>query len=167
MLTECCTDPEVAVTVMVEVTGVFPPPPLLPVLLPLPPHPVVSSAKPRTAAGSRRAMVSLRLRLKAKSKTEAKIAPLPHGRERRWRAALVELAVTVRVVVAAAGGVTLAGAKLQLIPAGRLEHEKAMDWLNPFCGVTVSARVALLPWVTVIAPDALERVKSGALTVTL
>lgn len=59
-------------------------------------------------------------------------------------AAEADPVVIVRVVAAAPpAGVTVAGLKAQLAPAGRPEHAKVTAELNPFVGVTVTVTV---PW---------------------
>ncbi len=63
-----------------------------------------------------------------------------HGRE-PGRAAAEALGAIVSVVVAFAPplGVTVAGLKVQVTPAGSPEQAKLTVELKPFCGATVSA----------------------------
>ena len=58
--------------------------------------------------------------------------------------------LTLSVVeTAAPAGLTDCGLKAHAAPVGRFVHANVNVDLNPFCGVTVSARVPLLPAATV------------------
>ena len=73
-----------------------------------------------------------------------------------WRrAAAVEEAETVSVELAAApDGVTVAGEKAQVPPAGNPVQLRVVADANPFCGVTLSVIVPL--WLGEIVSDAGE-----------
>lgn len=78
------------------------------------------------------------------------------------------LVLTVSVVLAASlEGVTLAGEKLQLAPAGSPEQLKVTDCAKPPLGVTVKLIVALWPAATVKVPLVACSVKSAPPLVSL
>jgi hypothetical protein len=74
-----------------------------------------------------------------------------NGRRRTAVAAVDEAMVIVMVPVADAAGVSVAGEKLQLVPAGRPEQLSLSCWSNPFCGVIVKPICAEVPGARVIA----------------
>ena len=72
------------------------------------------------------------------------------------------LAVRVSVVEAAApDGVTAAGEKLHVVPAGNPEQLNDTDELKPFTGVTEIVLVPLCPGTTVSDADKVAIEKSG------
>jgi hypothetical protein len=75
----------------------------------------------------------------------------------------VAVVVTVTVVVAAAGlaGVTVAGEKLHVSPAGNPEQANETAEVNPPCGVTETVAVPLLPAVTLSVAGVAATEKSG------
>ena len=124
ILTECSSFPEVAVTRIDEVTGAGPPPP----------PPQATANRPTATTMDDSASMTARRRLRPSteppSREAANSVPLVHGSVRGLTPASLELADTVIVTVAAeVCGVTLEGAKLQLMPAGKLEHEKVTGCL--------------------------------------
>jgi hypothetical protein len=74
-----------------------------------------------------------------------------NGRRRAAVAAVDDAIVIVMVPVAVAAGVSVAGEKLQLAPAGRPEQVSFSCWLNPFCGVIVKPICPEVPGASVIA----------------
>jgi hypothetical protein len=170
----CESDPEVAVTVMMEVP--------LGVVFPEPPQPVIektaitsrvmpscmyhqilrrrrNSVNPRTAPPPRNA--------------RALVPPAPWnfaGSDGRLSAAVLTLVAIVKVAVDALVplGVTEVGLMLQLACCGAPEQARVTAWLNPPAGVTLIVDVALLPFETVPVVGERLRVKLGvtaALTV--
>ena len=58
--------------------------------------------------------------------------------------------------------VTVAGLRVQLVPAGIPEQVKLTGELNPFCGLNVTIRLAIWPRVTVISEMLTDSMYSGA-----
>ncbi len=75
------------------------------------------------------------------------------------------LAVSVSALVVVAD----AGLNAAVTPLGRPDADKLTPALNPFCGVTVTVLMPLVPWVMVKLPGDADRLKSGggAFTVRL
>jgi hypothetical protein len=101
----------------------------------------------------RRTKISATARDEPESKTPEVVA-----------AADVADAVTVSVETMSPVDVAVAGPKVQVAPLGRPEHVKLTVELeaNPFCGVSVTVVVPLVPAVSVRAAGETARVKSGA-----
>lgn len=158
-LVVCCSEPLVAVTVMVAVTGGR----VVLLAKVAPPHPF-SRHKPVTlTTRSSSSCRPRRLFHPMKHSATASTEPGNSGVEFRCRAADVVVVVTVSVVDAGApDGVTVAGAKLHDAPAGRPVQLNPTAELNPFDGVTVMAAVPLRPPVTDIAVGEVTTEKSGA-----
>ena len=70
-------------------------------------------------------------------------------------ALLLAASVSALVVVAEAG------LNEVVTPLGRPDADKPTPALNPFCGVTVTVLVPLLPWVTLTLAGAADRLKVG------
>ncbi len=64
-------------------------------------------------------------------------------------------------------GVTEAGLNEQVLFAGRPEHVKLVDWLNPPTGVSVSVDVTEPPWLTEPLVGLRDRVKSAAVAAVM
>jgi len=146
----CCSVPEVPVTVTVEVTGCVPPPPPPPPDPPLP-HPLNKPSPPKptitTSINNRRRF------LNPKQQTATAIAaPGNRAPEPRRTSAVDEDVATVSVVEVVPGGVTVAGEKLHVAPAGSPEQLNETAALNPLAGVTVTVVVPLPPADTLIEP---------------
>jgi hypothetical protein len=159
-VSECVRGPEVAVTVTEEV--VVPPPP--PGIGLLPPHPVIQFiVKMHTIANvSPRRSLRLRRRPARHRTVAASDAPGHSGfRSGVIRAEAAAVAMVNVVVAAADAGVTLAGEKVHVAPAGRPEHAKETAELNPFSGRIVTVVVPLLPPVTVSEAGVRVRLKSA------
>jgi hypothetical protein len=160
----CDSDPEVAVTVTVDVTG--------PGLDDPPPHPLRRVRAPRQTVQSSIAWIARRLFHPRQQMAMAKVAP---GRAEpgcaglawRWLAAAVADVVMVTVVDDAPGGVMLAGEKAHEAPAGRPDEQaKVMADANPPCGETAMEAVALPPAVTVRDAGVAAREKSDGMVMT-
>jgi hypothetical protein len=150
---ECWSEPEVARTVTVDVTGCR-------VGGELPPQPV---SKPRLATlAAKNRSISKRRRFLQPRKQKATASAEP-GRIRprlRSTAAVEAEVVTVSVVEATPpDGVTDCGAKLHEAPAGNPEHVKPTVERKPFSGVTETVVVPLSPPVTESDPGAAATVK--------
>jgi hypothetical protein len=157
-LAEWESDPDAAVTVIVEVTGWIGTPTCED---PDPPHPE-TRLKPTTAAARPRSIGKRRFLQPKQQIARASEEPEKNGLKRRSRAALAAEVATVTVVEAAApDGVTVAGAKLQDAPDGSPEHVNVTAALKPFTGVTVSVAVPLCPAATVNAAGDAAIEKSG------
>lgn len=146
--TVCWIAPDEAVTVTVEVTsGGDEPLPLLPVPLPQPkvkPNPM----SPKTASINNG--VPRRLRQPNRNRVAATAVIGNNGPESEREAADCASAEMVSWAVAAPPeGVTVAGLKEHVAPAGRPEQAKLTGESNPFCGVTVRLTVPSLPETTV------------------
>jgi hypothetical protein len=159
-VSECIRSPEVAVTVTEEV--VVPPPPLGIVLLLL--HPVIQFIVKMHMIANVSPCRSLRLRRRPATHRTVAASDAPGQKGFRSGVIRAEVAAVamVRVVVAAAdAGVTLAGEKVHVAPAGRPEHAKETAELNPFSGAIVTVVVPLLPAVTLSKAGDRERLKSA------
>ena len=155
----CCSDPAVAVTVTVEVTGggVEDDPPVE-----CPPQPE-SRLRPATPTASSTNVCNRRRLPKPKQHSAtARVEYGSSGLVSRWRVAVVAEVVTVSVVeVAAPDGVTVAGEKLHDAPLGNPEQLNETGELKPFWGVTETAVVPLCPPVTVSDVGEATMEKSG------
>lgn len=161
----CTSDPEVAVTVTVEITGGGGDD-LLPEDPPL--HPL-SKPNPATLTPSSNTSCTLLLfRNPMKKSTPASAASGKSGCRFLCKLADVVAVVTVKVVVAAAvpDGVTVAGEKLHASPAGSPEHANETAETNNPCGEIEIVAVPLLPAVTVIAVGAAVTEKSAGTLIT-
>jgi hypothetical protein len=148
-----CSDPDVAVTVTVDGSG-----------LTCTPHPVTKPSPTRPAA-IKSIICKLRRFLKPRKQhsTHASAEPGNSGLRLLRSAAVVEVVVIVSCVVEAAppDGVTGVGEKLHVAPEGNPEQVNVTAELNPFCGVTVTMSVTLCPAVTVSDDEAREMAKLG------
>ena len=131
---ECCSEPDVALTVMVYVAdcGGGEPPPELP-----PPHPLrTPNAITQTTISGRR-WTSRRL-FQPMQHTRAASAPIgSSGPAGRWIAAIDTFVVTFSEVEATpVDGVTVCGEKMHVAPAGSPEQLNETVELKPFAGVT-------------------------------
>jgi hypothetical protein len=142
----CCSDPDVAVTVTVDVTAVDPPPPPdgPPPEDPLP-HAVRMLRVIRPTAKSAKSCRRRRFLRPMQQKAAANSASGNNGLDWRCRAAADAGAVTVSVVDVVPGGVTVAGEKLHDAPAGRPEQANETAESKPPTGVTETVIVPLLP----------------------
>lgn len=131
----CDSDPDVAVTVMVVVTGCEPPPPP-PLAEAPPPHPL-NRLKPATLTTSNRSICKRRRFLKPKqNKTAASAETGRNGLESRWSFAVVVNVLTVSIVEVVPGGVTVGGEKLHDAPAGNPDVQlKETEESKPLAGV--------------------------------
>ena len=155
--------PEVAVTVTVDVTGVLTEgAPALAEGVPeeWPLQPVI-----RVNATTLKGKISIicrprRLLLRTKTSAIARDEP----ENKRPAAADTLDIVTVSVETISPVDVAVAGPKAQVAPLGRPEHVKLTVEVaaNPFCGVSVTVVVPLVPAVSVRAAGETARVKSGA-----
>jgi hypothetical protein len=161
-LMPCCTAPAVAVTVMTDVDG------FARGVVPLP-QPISSAPNPIAIAASRTAdILCLRRTPTPSQQTATNTPPVCHGSTPLLCFRAIKDEATVIVVVAEAPcGVTVAGIKLHVTPAGRFEQANDTAWLKTASGVTVNASVPLRPRATVIAPEAAETEKSGEFTVSV
>ena len=161
----CTTVADVAVIVTVDVTGVDPDPP--PLLLPAPPPPQPKvSPSPTSAATSMMCCNPRRFFLKKKHKLTAKVVNGINGRDLDREATDCEPVEIVSTVVAAGPeGVTEAGLKEQIAPAGSPEQAKLTAELKPYSGVMVSETVPDPPDWTVSEESEAPNVKfaGGAL----
>ena len=154
------SDPEVAATVTVDMTGGgedttedAPPQPL-------------SRLRPATLSKSSTNICKRRRLFQPKQHSAtARTDPGKSGRELRWSAAVVAAVVTVSVVEATPpDGVTIGGAKLHEAPAGNPEQAKETAELKPFSGVTETVVVPLCPPVTESNAGVAATVKPGVAT---
>jgi hypothetical protein len=153
---ECASEPEVAVTVTVEVTGAGVDAP--------PPHP---PRKPNPAALTASSIKNSNRRRFLHPRQQIASARVVPGSSEfdLWRSAAVVAAV-VRVTVAevAPGGVTLAGEKLQEAPAGKPDEQlKVTAEANAPCVANEIVAVPLAPAATDIDAGATATVKSGGI----
>jgi hypothetical protein len=170
MVAVCCRVPEVAVMVIVEVTGweLPPPPPPPEPELELPPPQPLSRPRPIMQTASINSICKRRRFLKPMQNSAAASAVGKSGRRLLPRLAVVaEVAIVTVVEADAPDGVTVVGEKLQDAPAGSPEQLKETAELKPFCGVIEIDAVPLWPWVTVIdaGDDATEKSGGGKLMV--
>lgn len=133
--------------VTVALSGNVEPPPAPP----LPPQPIVSDTQ--TTQMASRKLFRLRRVLKPNEQNvAANMIAGTNVREVGSRLADWALAEMVSWLVAGLPeGITAAGLKVQLAPAGKPEHAKLTAESNPFCGVTVTVVVCVLPEFTVTA----------------
>jgi len=118
---------------------------------PPPPHALTSTRPAALTASSTTRNTPRRLRIPKQQSRTASAVTGKSGREPRRISADVDAVETVSVVDAAAVpvGVTVAGAKLQVAPAGKPEQAKDTAELKPLAGVTETVVVPLLPAATV------------------
>lgn len=158
-LEACCSEPEVAVTVTEDVTGFEWPEEFDG----LPTQAVRPESESRLRA-RRSQRARLRRKNPRKQTSAVEVVMGSQGfRGRRTAAADCE-AETVRVETMFPCPDMVAGAKLQVTPAGRPEHAKTTDEEveNPFCGATVTVFIAIPPALTVSEGVESAIVKSGA-----
>jgi len=156
---ECCSDPEVAVTVIVDVVGAD----VFPTRLEDPPQPA-SAARPQRLTARIISCITRRLLQPKKHSAAAKTDPGKNRLGLPWSAAVEVVVATVRDETILPAAFTVAGEKLQLAPAGRPEQANVTVEVvaNPFTGVTVAVSVPLLPAVMVSAAGDVPNVKSAA-----
>ena len=159
MVVACESAPDVAVMVTVEVTGVGGGGPEDP---PPPPQPL---RKPKPAALSDKSKSISRRRSFLNPNPQyamAKADPGSIGNSLRRCCAVAAEVVTVTDVDVVPGGVTLAGEKLQVAPAGRPEEQaKETAEAKPPCGASEMVAVPLAPAVTDIVAGEAAIEKSG------
>lgn len=155
----CDSEPEVAVTVMVEVTGEEPPPPGDPA-----PHPV-SRPMPAKLTASSKSTGRLRRFLQTRQHNAiARADPGSNGRLLRWSAAVVAAVLTVNVVNETPAGVgTVSAEKLHVAPAGNPAQVNETLELKPFSSCTVIVVVALCPDWTDRDAGLIATAKSGGM----
>ena len=134
MVAVCCRVPEVAVTVIVEVTGWVMPPPLPPEPEPeLPPPQPMSRPSPIVQTARIDRVCRRRIFLKPRQNRTAASAVGNRGcRLLRRAAVVVEVAIVSVVGADAPEGLTVAGEKLHEAPEGRPEQLKETAELKPF-----------------------------------
>jgi hypothetical protein len=149
--------PEVAVTVMVDVTGceLADDPDVAP------PHPV-NRAKPKTPIVSI-SSIPRRFFQPNSHTTAASAEPGSHNIELPRTPAVDLVVVTVSVEVILPAGVTVADEKLHAAPLGRPEQVSVTFEFDekPFSGVTVTVSVPLCPVITVNDAGDIPSVKSA------
>ena len=155
---ECCTEPEVAITVTTDVTGggceSDEDPPAQPLSRPSP----TSSAATCRCRCSRLRFLQLNMQ-----NAMARVLPGSQWLYRQCKAAVVAEAVTVSVVAAVPpDGMTVAGEKLQDASAGRPEQLKETGEVNPFSDVIETVTEPLSPAVRLREGKELATEKSGA-----
>src|ERR1700676_1368832 len=158
MFVECCSEPAVAVTVMVEVVGwwgggvEFAAPPQ-----------AVSAARPKAPARIRTRIDRRRLFFQPmQQRIAARAAPDESGPGLRWSAAEDALEAMVSVVEASvAEGAKVGGEKVQDDPEGRPEQANETMELKPSAGVTAMEAVPVWPAVMVNAVGDAATEKSG------
>lgn len=165
----CCSEPEVAVTLMVAVTvcGAVDDP-----LEEDPPEPLPPEPPPHPLSGHRTATLNARNNSdwnrdrflhKKQPSARARNELGCNGPDLCCRAAAVVDAAIVTVVEAdEPDGVTVAGENVQDVPEGSPEQLNETAALNPFRGVTAIETDPLCPAVTVSAEGEAVREKSGA-----
>jgi hypothetical protein len=151
--------PDVAVMVTVEVVACFDDAP----------HPE-SMPKPTVVTANASMICTLRRFLNPKKQRAiANVASGNNGLELWRRAAVVVAALVIVTVVEAAPavGVTVAGLKAHVAPAGSPEHANVTAPLKPFCGVTVRLNVPDAPEATVsdVGFAAIAKLGTGMLMV--
>jgi hypothetical protein len=159
------TAPDVAVTVTVDVTGVPTPTEGAPALAEGVPEEWPLQPVIRVNATTLKGKISTicrprRLLLRTNTRAIARDEP----ENKRPAAAEAWDVVTVSVETISPVDVAVAGPKAQVAPLGRPEHVKLTGEVeeNPFCGVSVTVVVPLVPAVSVRAVGETARVKSGA-----
>ena len=131
----CSIEPEVAVTVIVEVTGVGPPPPLL--LPPPSPPQAAIPPSPRIAIAIMQTLrTAPRILQLSRNSDDTTIAPGKNGPGLRFKASVSPVMVSV-VEAEVPDGVTVEGLKAQEAPLGNPLQAKFTVELKPFWGVTV------------------------------
>src|SRR6185437_13371836 len=153
----CCTAPEAAVTVTVAVVGGgggLEPPPQAEIAIRVP---------ERTKVQVHPAMV--RRFLKKSSRPASATVPGSIGSPAGRPFDADVLAAIVIVVVAAflPSGVTVAGLKLHVVPAGSPEQSKVTEELKPFSGVIVRVALPELPEGMVTEGGFAPKVKLGGM----
>ena len=156
-----CSEPAEAVTVIEDVTGCEllvdePVPPLDP--QPLSPGTLKASAS-RTSD-----RICQRLPLRQKNKPQVRLSTIGENAHGRISETAADCGVeSVRVVKTGdEDGVTVAGEKLHVAPAGNPVQANETAALNPFAGVMVIAAVTSCPRLTVKDAGDAVMVKSGA-----
>jgi len=159
MVVACESAPDVAVMVTVEVTGVGGGGPEDP---PPPPQPLRKS-KPAALSDKTKSISRRRRFLNLNPQSAmAKADPGSIGNPLRRCCAVAAEVVTVTDVDVVPGGVTLAGEKLQVAPAGRPEEQaKETAEAKPPCGASEIVAVPLAPAVTDIVAGEAAIEKSG------
>jgi hypothetical protein len=156
MVVVCCIEPDVAVTVTVEVTA------LRVEVKAAPPQPfIMHSPTPLTASNT---IINRRLRfLKPKQKSATARTDLGNQGPGAGRiAAAVVEAFNVSIDEAGApDGVTVGGEKLHEVPEGNPEHVNETAELNPLTGVTETMLELLCPAITETDVGELATEKSG------
>jgi hypothetical protein len=130
---------------------------------PLPPHPL-SKPNPAMLTASRSSICRRRRFFQPmQQKAAANAASGNSGRRSRCSAADVAVADTVTVVVAVAPpeGVTVAGEKVHVSPAGNCEQVNETAEAKPPCGITETVMVPLCPEDSVSDVGAAVTEKSG------
>jgi hypothetical protein len=154
IVVECESDPEVAVTVTVELTGAGVDDP--------PPQPLSNPNPATLTVRSNKNWKRRRFFHPTQKSAIASAVSGGIGLDVRWRLAVVAEVVTVTVVEAVPGGVTLGGEKLHEAPAGRPDAQlNVTAEANPPCGDTEMVAVPLPPAVTAIDPEDEAMEKSG------
>lgn len=152
MVVVCCTEPEVAVTVTLDVVGCGFPPPPPPVPPPPPPlQPVSMPSEVNTSATTIQPR-NLRVFPNVNSNpTSAKVKYGTAGSEVSGADEADEEAVKVTLVeTGPLDGVSVPGLKVQLTVAGSPLHVKVTAELKPFWGETVNVTTPCPPELTVI-----------------
>ena len=131
-----------------------------------PPPQADSRLKPaKPTVSTRRSCALRRLLQPSRHRANANAVPEPSGRTSgrasRFAAAVPVATVSVVFAAAAPDGVTVAGEKLHVAPAGKPPHANVTGELKPFCGVTDTATVPLCPVATVTAAGETPTVKDG------
>jgi hypothetical protein len=125
------------------------------------PHPFTSPTPARLTASSASSGQFLRFLQPSQHSAIATAVSGHTGIPRRCNAALADAVVTVSTVEVVPGGVTVAGKKLQVAPAGNPEHANETAESNPPAGETVIVVVPLLPPFTVNELGAAATVNPG------
>jgi hypothetical protein len=133
MVAVCCRGPEVAVTVIVEVTGweLLPPEPELEP----PPQPLRRARLMLQTVKSNSALRRRRFLMPRQNRIAASAVGNRGCRLLRSAAVVADVAIVRVVEDAAPDGVTVAGEKLHDAPEGRPAQANVTAELNPFCGV--------------------------------
>jgi hypothetical protein len=160
----CCSEPDVAVTLTVAVTGgggvddpleEDPPEP--------PPHPLSGHRTATLNASSNSSWNRDRFLKKTQASASARNERGSNGLDLCCTAAAVVGAVIVTVVeIGEPDGVTVAGEKVHAVPEGSPEQTNETATSNPFSGVTDIETDPLCPAITVRAEGEAAREKSGA-----
>ena len=162
MVEVCCNEPDVAVTVIVEVVA------LRAEINAAPPQPfIVHSPIPLAASSTITNRRRRFLNPKQKSAT-ARTDPGNRGPDAGWIAAAVVEAFNVSIDEAGApGGVTVGGEKLHEVPEGNPEQVNETAELNPLTGETETMLELLCPAITVNDVGELAMEKSGVVRLML